>query len=63
MPVWKDETTVVPKEPKTKLYEALQMLDSMLEQNEWFVGECVTIADLSILATVSTIVVCGLFQN
>jgi glutathione S-transferase len=58
MPVWKDETTVVPEEPKANLYEALQMLDSMLEQNEWFVGECVTIADLSILATVSTIVVC-----
>jgi glutathione S-transferase len=59
--VYKDQTTVVDAVAKAKLFEVLGTLDSMLEQNEWLVGDCVTIADLAILATVSTIIVSGFF--
>jgi glutathione S-transferase len=56
-PIWIGASTVIDAEAKSKLYEAFEWLDSYLEQNDWFVGETVTIADLSILATLSTAVV------
>ena len=46
--------TEVPKEQLDDIVDCLKTFDSFLEGKNWFAGEHVTIADLSILATVAT---------
>lgn len=45
----------VPEEANDKLVEAFGFLEAFLGENEWMTGEQITIADLSILATLATV--------
>ena len=47
------------RETYDKMIEMLNYLDLKLSGKNWFVGDCVTIADLSILANVTSIINIG----
>nr|WEU54062.1 glutathione s-transferase delta-1 [Protohermes costalis] len=49
----------IPDERKTSLNEALSFLDKFLEQSKWVAGENLTIADISCVASVSSIEAVG----
>ncbi|XP_055606349.1 glutathione S-transferase 4-like [Uranotaenia lowii] len=58
-PIWMGKTTVVSDEVKASFQEALETLEKFLIRNEWFAGETLTIADLSILPSISSMVHIG----
>ncbi|CAO1321650.1 unnamed protein product [Diamesa serratosioi] len=45
----------IPDQQREKLVATLQNLDGYLEKNKWIAGEAMTIADLSILGTITTV--------
>lgn len=47
--------TDVPQKIKDKISESMTLLNNFIENSEWFAGENVTIADLTILADVTQI--------
>lgn len=55
-PIYRKETSVVSDEMKAKLHEGLSNLERFLVRNDWFAGENVTVADLCVLPTISSIV-------
>lgn len=44
---------------RDQIKESMKILDSLIENNLWFAGNNVTLADLSILANVTQIRACG----
>jgi glutathione S-transferase len=53
----------IPSEQKERLSQTLGVLENFLS-NKWFAGDEITIADISILATVSTVKVsCKILRN
>lgn len=53
----------IPAESREKLVNTLDVLDGFLSNSQWFAGNEVTIADFSILGTVTTVKVRKDFQN
>lgn len=49
--------TTISQDKKEKLYEAFEWMEKFLEGQNWFAGDTMTIADLSILASLSSILV------
>lgn len=45
----------IPDEMREKLAATLTVLDGFLSQNKWFAGSNITIADFSILGTITTV--------
>lgn len=48
------------KDKEDKVKEALELLDKFLDGKDWLVGEHMTIADISIVVSVSTAEACGI---
>lgn len=63
IPILRRETSVVTDEMKSKMNEAFSNLELFLIRNDWFAGENVTIADLCLLPTISSIVVSERIAN
>ncbi|XP_058448804.1 glutathione S-transferase 1-1-like [Malaya genurostris] len=59
-PISRGLTTAVSEEMKTSIANALSNLELFLVRNDWFAGEKVTVADLSILPTIASMVHSGL---
>ncbi|XP_055607627.1 glutathione S-transferase 1-1-like [Uranotaenia lowii] len=59
MPIWMRQTTVVSEDMKKEFYEALEKLERYLIRNEWFAGENITLADISLLPTIASMVHTG----
>ncbi|EAT48935.1 AAEL000092-PA [Aedes aegypti] len=57
--IYRRETSVVTDEMKAKINEAYTNLELFLVRNDWFAGENVTVADLCLLPTISTMVHVG----
>ena len=55
VPLAFDLITDLQEEPLQEFFESLGFLEKFIEGKQWFVGERATVADLSILATYSTI--------
>lgn len=49
--------THISNEKRSKVLEAFDLMENFLEERKWFCGENLTLADLSILASVSSIMV------
>lgn len=49
--------TKIAEEKRNQVYEAFGFLEQFLDGRKWFCGNNMTIADLSILASVSSIIV------
>nr|XP_019544748.2 glutathione S-transferase D4-like [Aedes albopictus] len=59
IPIYRRETSVVTDEMKAKMHEGLTNLELFLVRNDWFAGENVTVADLCVLPTISSMVHVG----
>lgn len=46
---------MIPQETKDAIWEVFKTLDEFLQQSEYFAGENLTIADFSIVASVSSL--------
>ncbi|XP_053697102.1 glutathione S-transferase D7-like [Sabethes cyaneus] len=57
--IFRGETKVVTEEMKSTVKSALANLELFLVRNDWFAGEKITIADLSLLPTVGTLLHSG----
>ncbi|KAF2891055.1 hypothetical protein ILUMI_15118 [Ignelater luminosus] len=55
MPLALKETNVVPPEKAAEIIEAYGFLEKFLEGNKWMAGENVTLADISLIATVTSL--------
>ncbi|KAF2901366.1 hypothetical protein ILUMI_04824 [Ignelater luminosus] len=55
MPLVRKETNVVPPEKAAEIIEAYEFLEKFLEGNKWMAGDDVTLADLSLIATVTSL--------
>lgn len=51
--------TKIPEDKRKQLIEAFEFLEKFLETNEWFAGDSVTLADLAILSSLSSIIHVG----
>ncbi|XP_058819899.1 glutathione S-transferase 1-1-like [Topomyia yanbarensis] len=60
VPVMRQAATSIPQEKKDAIKDALRTLDGYLDGQDWTTGENCTVADLCLLATVSTIDKIGL---
>ena len=49
--------TVIPKEQKDEIHDIVKTLESFLNGKMWFAGEKITIADLALLSSLSTLFV------
>lgn len=56
-PIFKRQTSTVTDEMMAKLDEGLTNLELFLVRNDWFAGENLTVADLSLLPTIASLVV------
>lgn len=45
----------IPAEKREKLIDTLNILDGFLTKSKWFAGENITVADFSILGTITTV--------
>ena len=45
----------IPKQNREKLFDTLNVLESFLAKSKWFAGDELTIADFSILGTITTV--------
>ncbi|XP_055641600.1 glutathione S-transferase 1-1-like [Toxorhynchites rutilus septentrionalis] len=59
IPIMKRQTAVVSDESKAKISNVFSRLELYLSRNDWFAGENITVADLSLLPTVASLVHCG----
>lgn len=50
-------STTIPQAQKDQINESMKTLESFLDGREWIAGDSVTIADLSFLAGLATLVV------
>ncbi|KAF2891264.1 hypothetical protein ILUMI_14908 [Ignelater luminosus] len=55
MPLALKETNVVPPEKAAETIGAYGFLEKFLEGNKWMAGENVTLADISLIATVTSL--------
>lgn len=51
--------TKISDEKRKQLTEAFEFLEKFLENNEWFAGNSLTLADLAILSSLSSIIHVG----
>ncbi|KAL1378559.1 hypothetical protein pipiens_003958 [Culex pipiens pipiens] len=58
-PIFQRQTSTVTDEMMAKLDEGLTNLELFLVRNDWFAGENLTVADLSLLPTIASLVHCG----
>lgn len=56
-PVFADGATVISPEIKTEIYEAFSLMEEMINDVGWFVSDTVTVADLCLLASITSILV------
>jgi glutathione S-transferase len=45
----------IPQQSREKLIDTLNVLESLLVKSKWFAGDDITIADFSILGTITTV--------
>lgn len=55
MPLVLKETNIVPHEKAAEIIEGYGFLEKFLEGNKWMAGENVTLADISLIATVTSL--------
>ncbi|XP_055606350.1 glutathione S-transferase D7-like [Uranotaenia lowii] len=60
VPILRRETTVFSEEMKSSIHEALKKLELFLVRNDWFAGENLTIADISLVPTIAALVSFGI---
>ncbi|XP_062564631.1 glutathione S-transferase D7-like [Armigeres subalbatus] len=59
LPIFMQQTSVITDEMKAKFNEALTNLELFLVRNDWFAGENITVADICLLPSISSIVHAG----
>lgn len=55
MPIWAGSLTTIPECSKSDIRKSYAFIETFLEKNDWIAGENMTIADLSLIATISTL--------
>lgn len=58
-PILFDGLKEIPEEKRKLLYDTFELLDGFLNGSDWLAGDQVTLADLAILANITTIVSFG----